>query len=37
MLGTEYDTVKGTYLLHVSGKLKPSQAKAYSDAFSAVS
>lgn len=35
VLGSEYDTVKGTYLLRVSGDLKPSQAKAYSDAFSA--
>jgi hypothetical protein len=35
MLGTEYDTVKGTYLLRVSGALKPSQAKKYSAAFAA--
>lgn len=33
MLGSEYDTVRGTYILRVAGDLKPSAAKAYSTAF----
>jgi hypothetical protein len=32
-LGTEYDTVQGTYVLRVAGAIKPSQAKAYKTAF----
>jgi serine/threonine protein kinase, bacterial len=33
MLGTEWTTVKGNLLLHVTGKLKPSAAKAYEASF----
>lgn len=33
MLGQEYDTVRGTLLLRVSGALKPSTAEAYSRVF----
>ena len=32
-LGAEYDYVRGTLVLRVSGDLKPSQAKAYETAF----
>ena len=33
ILGTEYESVKGSLLLLVSGKLKPSAAQAYQTAF----
>jgi hypothetical protein len=35
MLGTEYHSEEGPFLLRVSGALKPSQAKAYVAAFQA--
>lgn len=33
LLGTEYDTVRGTVLLRVTGRLTPKQAKAYASAL----
>ena len=36
ILGAEYDTVGGTFLLRVAGDLKPSEAKQYQEAFSAL-
>lgn len=33
LLGSEYDVVQGTYLLRVTGTIKPSKEKAYSAAF----
>lgn len=35
LLGSEYDIVRGTYVLRVAGDIKPSKEKAYSDAFTA--
>jgi hypothetical protein len=32
-LGTEYDTLHGSVLLRVTGRVKPSRAKAYATAF----
>ncbi|WP_133766738.1 hypothetical protein [Amnibacterium kyonggiense] len=33
VLGSEYDTVQGSFLLRVAGDLKPSQAKTYASLF----
>lgn len=35
LLGTEYDIVRGTYVLRVAGSIKPSKEKAYATAFAA--